>query len=82
MFGLSILYDFQCIYHPNVVKTCHIKKDHSNHPDGPPLQHRTKDLAQAMKGQMSTPHQQVHLGIAASWLKLRLQTRHFSALML
>ena len=77
MFGLSILYDFQCIYHPNIVKTAQIKKDHCNYPDGPPLQHKPKDPAQAMKGQIATPHQQAHLGIAASWLKLRLQTCHF-----
>lgn len=82
MFGLSILYNFQSMYHPNMVKTSQIKKDHSNYPSGPPLQHRTKDLAQAMKGQIATPHQQAHLGIAASWLKLRLHTRHFSSLML
>lgn len=62
-----------------MVKTSQIKKDDSNYPNGPPLQHRTKDRAQAMKGQIATPHQQAHLGIA-SWLKLRLQTRHFSSL--
>lgn len=82
MFWLSILYYFQCIYHPNMVKTFQIKKDHSSYPDGPPLQHRIKELARALKGQMVTPHQQMHLGITASWLKLRLQTHHFPSLML
>jgi len=82
MFGLSIFYDFQCIQHPSTVKTSQIKKEHSNYPDGPPLQHRSKDLGQAMKGQIATPHQQAHLGIAASWLTLRLQTHRFSSLVL
>lgn len=62
------------MYHLNVVKTSQIKINHSNYPDGPPSQHSTKGLAQATKGQIAMPHQQAHLDIAASWLKLRLQT--------
>lgn len=56
-----------------MVEISQIKKDHSSYSDEPPLQHRTKDIA---------PQQQAHIGIAASWLKLRLQTYHLSSLML
>lgn len=55
MFGFGILYDFQGIYHPNMVKTSQISKDHSSYPERPPLQHRTKELAQAMKKQLQHP---------------------------
>lgn len=55
LFGFSTLYDFQGTYHPNTVKTSQISKDHSSSSERPPLQHRTKELAHAMKKQLQHP---------------------------